>query len=474
MKGLNSGIRRLGVGWRVCAELGILAVFLVSSLAQVRAADTLLWNTNTSRVTANIKQVDLNTVLRQIANRTGWNVFVEPGIQHTISARFRSLPPGEALPLLLGKLNFALVPGTNSGSSRLMVFQTASANATQVVPGTPTSLGAGGGTNVIPNQLLVRLKPGANIAELAKKVGAKVTGKINGQDAYRLEFKDEEAAESARQELSASEDVLGVDNNYTIDRPPSPASLDAGGLPRPPQLQLKPPPDDGRLIIGLIDTAVQPLGNDLDKFLLKQISVAGDASLAPGEPSHGTSMAETMLRSLEAITKGSTSVQILPVDVYGANSGTTTFDVAAGIVQAVNNGAKVINLSLGSDSTSPFLHDIVKEVSQKNIAIFAAAGNEPVTTPFYPAAYPEVTAVTAVDKGQIAPYANRGSFVSLGAPGTSVIYFNNQPYYVTGTSASAAFTSGIAAGYMDATKSGVDKMRTFLTSNFGLKTSAGP
>jgi hypothetical protein len=78
-------------------------------------------------------------------------------------------------------------------------------------------------------------------------------------------------------------------------------------------------------------------------------------------------------------------------------------------------------------------------------------------------------AVTAVDKGQIAPYANRGSFVSLGAPGTSVIYFNGQPYYVSGTSAAAAFTSGIAAGYRDATGNSVSQMQAFLRSNFGVK-----
>ncbi len=98
-----------------------------------------------------------------------------------------------------------------------------------------------------------------------------------------------------------------------------------------------------------------------------------------------------------------------------------------------------------------------------------AAGNQPVTTPFYPAAYPEVMAVTAVDQGQLASYANRGSFVSLGAPGTSIVYFDGQPYQVMGTSASAAFTSGIAAGYLDTTHNTSSQMQAFLRSNFGVK-----
>ena len=112
-------------------------------------------------------------------------------------------------------------------------------------------------------------------------------------------------------------------------------------------------------------------------------------------------------------------------------------------------------------------------MSKQNIVLFAAAGNQPVTTPFYPAAYAEVMAVTAIDQGQIASYANRGSFVSLGAPGSSIIYFNNEPYYVSGTSTASAFASGAAIGYMDATHSSADKMQTFIRAMFGVKTGSG-
>jgi hypothetical protein len=228
------------------------------------------------------------------------------------------------------------------------------------------------------------------------------------------------------------------------------------------------------VVVGLVDTAVQPLGNNLDAFLLKQISIAGNANLDSPEPLHGTSMAETVLRSLQGITKGSTSVQILPVDVYGPNGTTTTFDVASGIVAAVNGGATLINLSLGSPSDTPFLRSLMQELQQKKIPVFAAAGNEPVTTPFYPAAYPEVMAVTAVDHGQLASYANRGSFIELGAPGTTVVYYRNQPFSVVGTSAASAFTSGIAAGYMETSGANYNQTEDFLKANFGVTIVPGP
>ena len=448
------------------SALLVLAIALLTA-APARAAGTLNWETNRNRVSADIKAGKLLPLLEQIASVTGWRVFVEPDTIHTISAKFSSLPPGEALRLLLGDLNFALVPETNA-SPKLFVFRTVMKNATQLVRPVNAAEDRSRG-KLIPNELIIRLKPGAKIDDLARALGAKVIGRIDGLNAYRLQFEDQAAADAAREQLAGNPDVTSVDSNYSFDRPPVPAGGQSSNLPPPPRLQLRPPPSTGRIIVGLVDTAVQPLGNGLDSFLLKPISVAGDAQPDPNSPTHGTSMAETILRSIAAMTKGSSSVQILPVDVYGSGGSTSTFDVANGIAQAVNNGANPINLSLGSDGDSPFLHSVIQDASSKNIVFIGAAGNQPVTTPFYPAAYPEVMAVTAIDQGQIASYANRGSFVSLGAPGTSVIYFGNQPYYVTGTSASAAFTSGIAAGYMDATHSSVSQMQAFLRGNFGVK-----
>lgn len=445
-----------------------LALVLLVSLPAV-AADSFQWRTN--RVSADIKSGDLFQVLERIATSTGWQIFVEPETARRVSVKFENLPPGDALHLLLGDLNFALVTETNT-SPKLFVFRTSMGNATQAVRAKPDASATRG--KVIPNELIVHLKPGAKIEELAKLLGAKITGRIDSLNAYRLQFDDAAAADAARQQLASNPDVTSVENNYALDRPAGPALAQGSNLPPPPQLQLKTPPETGRLIVGLVDTAVQPLGNGLDSFMLKQLSVAGDAQLDPNSPSHGTSMAETVLRSLADITKGSSSVQILPVDVYGPNATTSTFDVANGIATAYNNGAKIINLSLGSEGNSQFLQDIIQQVSSKNVILIGAAGNTPVTTPFYPAAYPEVLAVTALDQGQLASYANRGTFISLGAPGTSIVYYQNQPWYVQGTSASAAYTSGMAAGYMDSTHNSASQAQTFLRNNFGVKITTRP
>ncbi len=450
--------RPAGIGQPAWA---ILAWFLLFGSLAGHGAETLNWDARQNRVSADIKSGKLYPLLEQIAAASGWRVFVEPGLQNSVSAKFQALPPGEALRLLLGDLSFALVPETNH-SSRLLVFRTTAQQATQPVPPAPKA-------KIIANELIVRLKPGAKIEDIARLLGAKVTGRIGGLDAYRLQFDDATAAAAAREQLAANPEVASVGNNYFIDAPPSPNRVGPAPLPPPPHLELTPPPSNGRIIIGLVDTALQqPLGNGLDAFILKPLSVAGPAELDPNTPSHATTMAETMLSSLQEVTKGSSSVQILPVDVFGPNPSTSSFDIANGIVQAVNGGATIINLSLGSPGQSSLLQGVIQDAQAKGIVLIGAAGNAGTTTPFYPAAYPGVNSVTALDNGQLPSYANRGGWVSFGAPGTSIIYYNNQPWSVIGTSASAAYVSGALGGYIDSTHGSLSQAQAFIRNNFGI------
>lgn len=453
-----TGIMR--TNWK--KSLSFVAAWLWLGAAVAHAApatNILVWNKATDRVDADVRGWELYNMLERIAAETGWHIFVEPDMPYKASVKFNQLASGEALRSLLGKINFALVPQTNS-APRLFVFRTAMEKATRQVR---TSAKPGESrARRVPNELLVRVKPGTDIDALAASLGAKVTGRIPELNLYRLEFEDAAAVETARRQLSGNQDVASVDYNYYFDQPQTPRGLLAASASQL-SLQLKPPGSNGRVIIGLIDTAVQPLGGELDSFFLKQLSVAGEAILDPSSPSHGTSMAETMLRSLEGITKGNTSVQILPVDVYGPNPETTSWNVAQGILQAVNNGATVINMSLGGAGDSSVMADLIQSVAAKGIPMFAAAGNEPVATPFYPAAYPSVIAVTAGQQGKIADYANFGSFVDVAAPDSSVVYFNGRPYYVMGTSAATAYTTGVAAGLADSTgKSWSDIQATIL------------
>ena len=446
----------------LCQFCSIPVCLALACLLSLRAsaADTLNWDTNRNVVSADIKSTDLLQVMEQIAAVTGWQVFIEPETLHPVSAKFQELPPGEALRLLIGDVNYALVPGTN-GNSRLFVFRTSRQNATQLVR--PAKAEAKAQPKIIPNQLIVRLKPGAKIDDLARLLGAKVTGRIDSLNAYRLQFDDTAATDSARQELAGNSEVASVENNYSLERPETLQSV-SGNFPEP-QLQLKPPPGNGRTVIGLIDTAVQPLGNNLDQFLLKQLSVMGNASPDPSSPTHGTAMAETMLRTLQALGNGSTSVQILPVDVYGGSETTSTFDVAQGIAMAINQGANPISLSLGSTADSQTVRDLIAQGVKQGISFYAAKGNTPDATPQFPAGDPGATAVTALDNnGQVAQWANRADLPAIGALGTVPVTYNHQTYVVQGTSPATAIVSSTAANLMASGMSAADANSQLLRS----------
>lgn len=447
-------------------------VFLLAAIATVFfsaaafGGDTLTWNTNQNRVTADIQSVELRPLLEAVARTTGWQVYLESNTTRTVSAKFRELAPGDALRLLLGNLNFAVVPQTNA-RSRLYVFRTVQGNATQLIqPGDGKS--GGDRARAIPNELVVTLKPGAKIEDIDCARTAKVTGRIEGLNVYRLHFDAEADTKAAEDCLRRNSQVASVDSNFPMDHP-EPTQM-AENFSAPDFNLKQRDPGDCKVIIGLIDTGVRPLGNDLDNFVLPSVSVADSSGCPPpGNLTHGPAMAETILRSLQTSSGGKTSVKILPVDVYGCNESTTTFDVTTGIYKAVNAGANIINLSLGSSGDSTTLHTLIQDASKQGVVFFGAAGNQPVTSATYPAAYSEVIAVTAGDRpGQIASYANRGDFVDIMAPGTSVVPYNGQAYAVSGTSTATAFASGLAAGLADSSQDCPDKVIPTIRSKLGV------
>ncbi|WP_330176689.1 type VII secretion-associated serine protease mycosin [Streptomyces sp. NBC_01498] len=128
--------------------------------------------------------------------------------------------------------------------------------------------------------------------------------------------------------------------------------------------------------------------------------------------------------------------------------------LADGIRWAADNGADVINLSLGDDSESahpePAEDAAVQYALAKGAAVVASAGNggEKGDRVSYPAAYPGVIAVTAVDRyGTHAAFSTRRWYATVSAPGVDVVIADPDRRYYEGwgTSAAAAFVSGAVA-----------------------------
>jgi hypothetical protein len=424
----------------------LLAALALFAICSSHAADSIVWDANNDTVTADVRGKALWPLLEDIAHQTGWHIFVEPGLeQHKTDVKFSNLRRGEALKKLLGDLSFSFVPQP-TGPDFLYVFSSAMGAATQPVAGAANMVKKASPKHV-PNELLVKVKPGTDIDALAKSIGAKVVGRDDALGIYRLRFEDEAAAEAALQQLKNNPAVETVDYNYYYDAPLKPQSV-ANAPANQTKLTLDDtqPNDPCHPIVAVIDTQVQSLGSDLDKFVMKPVYVVDNPIPTVGV-THGTAMVSAALDGIGQSSGGRSAVRILPVVVYDSGEQTTTWYVVRGVQAAVNNGATVLNMSLGGGSDSAILDDIIQKALAKGVVIFGAAGNQPVTTPTYPAAIPGVTAVTALSApGQLAPYANYGNFVSMALPGANVVRQGNLAYVMQGTSTATAYASGIAAG----------------------------
>src|SRR5690606_29587985 len=114
-------------------------------------------------------------------------------------------------------------------------------------------------------------------------------------------------------------------------------------------------------------------------------------------------------------------VSLLNVKALNADGWGSAFAIAQGITYAVDQGARVINLSLGSPQDSKSIELAIKYAQSKGVLLVAAAGNDFTHTAF-PANYPGVLAVGAVDdKDWLAKFSNHDEKISVVAPGVDIM-----------------------------------------------------
>ncbi|MGW7001693.1 type VII secretion-associated serine protease mycosin [Streptomyces sp. NPDC054933] len=222
--------------------------------------------------------------------------------------------------------------------------------------------------------------------------------------------------------------------------------------------------------VAVLDTGVDGSHPDLAGQVLPGTDLVGFGAKR-GDPSwarHGTAMAGIIAGHGHGPGGGSgvmgiaPEAKILPVRVILEDADpqrkqartTRGGALAQGIRWAADHGANVINLSLGDDSKTAHPDATEDEAVQyalgKGVVVVASAGNsgqqgDPAS---YPAAYPGVIAVAAVDRyGNRAAFSTSRWYAAVGAPGVDVVIADPDRRYYEGwgTSAAAAYVSGVAA-----------------------------
>lgn len=204
----------------------------------------------------------------------------------------------------------------------------------------------------------------------------------------------------------------------------------------------------GDIRIAIIDSSIDADHPDLQGTVVARF----DAVKTPDRPDrHGTAMASA-IAAHGRLTGIAPAARLLAARAFDPAAAGATRSTTARLLDslqwAASSEARIVNMSFAGPA-DPRLRDMLVAARRRGMVLIAAAGNAgPTAAPAYPAAYPEVIAVTATDsEDKLFAQANRGPHVAIASPGVGILVAApNAVYDVTsGTSVAAAHVSGLAA-----------------------------
>ena len=175
--------------------------------------------------------------------------------------------------------------------------------------------------------------------------------------------------------------------------------------------------------VAVIDTGISRVPDLKETTFVEGYDFVNDRTVADDDNGHGTHVAGTIAQSTNngyGVAGIAYEASLMPLKVLSNYGGGTVADIAEAIKFAADNGANVINMSLGGGGESQIMAEAIDYAYRKGVVIIAAAGNENQNSASYPARYPHVIGVAAYDAAtEKAPYSNFGAGVDISAPGGS-------------------------------------------------------
>jgi hypothetical protein len=317
-----------------------------------------------------------------------------------------------------------------------------------------------GETRFVPNEILLRVAPGATdqyLERMARRLGLvrieTQTFTLTGQTIQRWRIDSGRSVAATLRAASRYSLVTSGQPNYlfTLMQPANPPQQSAN----PAQyvvgklhlIEVHKITNGDNVAVAIIDSAIDDGHPDLAGIVTEHFDSLGGA-VTPHM--HGTGMAGA-IGAHARLVGVAPKVRILAVRAFsgsGDSADGTTMSVVKGIDWAARRGARVINMSFAGPS-DPLMLSMLGKAQARGIVLIAAVGNAgPSSPPLYPGADPHVIGITATDsEDHLLLQANRGRQVALAAPGVDILLpAPGGGYQVSsGTSVAAAHASGVAA-----------------------------
>jgi subtilisin family serine protease len=211
------------------------------------------------------------------------------------------------------------------------------------------------------------------------------------------------------------------------------------------------------VIVAVIDTGINGEHEDLEgRVIAGKNIITGEDILANSNSDdigHGTHVAGIIGARGDngtGIAGVAWDVSLMPVKVFAPDAFTSSAFISEGIIYAVNNGAKVINMSFGGGVYSIIVNDAINYAHENNVVAVVSMGNDAKIKLNYPAVLPGVISVGCTNgRDEVSFFSTRGNHISVAAPGESIYslsnWSNTEYLYMSGTSMAAPFVSGLAA-----------------------------
>lgn len=319
----------------------------------------------------------------------------------------------------------------------------------------------------VPDQVLVRFQPGVAPAEagrLIEAVGGRPVRFLPQIGLHTVALPPGVSVPEMAARFRRLPAVKYAEPNFIVQAlyaPNDPGYPQQWGLPKVAAAEAwDVARDASAATVAIVDTGVDPNHPDLRAGLVPgwnydTSSPYYNTDRTDDDHGHGTHVAGIAAAVADngvGVAGISFNARIMPLKVLNSSGSGTSESVAYGIVWAADNGAQVINLSLGQSDYSQALEDAVNYAFDTGALIVAAAGNNGNDAPFYPAALVNAMAVSATDASdQKASWSNYGTHISVAAPGQDIYstYWSRSAGStygtLSGTSMATPFVSGLAA-----------------------------
>ena len=304
--------------------------------------------------------------------------------------------------------------------------------------------------------ILVKFKPGAGASETAdihRQLGGKVKKTIPEIGVQVVKVPKGQAKEKAKA-YSSKAKVAYAEPDFVAEAmgdPDDPGFVNQWGMARVEAPQAwEVTTGTSSINIAILDTGVDLDHPDLADKIVANVNFSTSAT-ADDLYGHGTHVAGIAAASTNngiGVAGLGYSANIMNVKVLADNGAGTHSAIAAGIIWATDNGAQIINMSLGGGASSQTLEDAVNYAWSRGVVVVAAAGNNGNSYMMYPAAYANCLAVAATDRNDArASWSNYGDWVDVAAPGAGIYSTTkgNSYGYMAGTSMASPHVAGLAA-----------------------------